>query len=312
MSETDSGFVSDTKLEEILEQYGDREFTLLEPGGNHGDKLIYNGLERKLGELGIQYDSVNYLDYLRNNFSAKVRKGVNLVSDQLGFPQVDELSLDNPEVIYIHGGGNFSDLWGSSMAIFRNVTQNYPDTPVIIGPQTYWFSGTDFSELVEDTNQNIELFCREEYSYALLNNFSIPRNVSIHRSHDTALYLDQEYLRSQIDESVLEEVSSGQELLSFRSDREGIVPKTAIAELEEESRDPLKIDISDKSMTSFDEFITIAAQADSIHTDRLHVSILGTLLGKPVQMYENIYYKNRGVYKFTLSDVEKTNFNEAI
>lgn len=40
----------------------------------------------------------------------------------------------------------------------------------------------------------------------------------------------------------------------------------------------------------------------AVETDRLHITIAGALLGKPVRMHANSYYKNRAVYEMSLRD----------
>ncbi|MEI4920606.1 hypothetical protein Q8G81_34160, partial [Klebsiella pneumoniae] len=37
-----------------------------------------------------------------------------------------------------------------------------------------------------------------------------------------------------------------------------------------------------------------------VNTDRLHVAILASLLGKEVNFYPNSYYKNEAVYNYSL------------
>lgn len=40
--------------------------------------------------------------------------------------------------------------------------------------------------------------------------------------------------------------------------------------------------------------------ASEIHTNRLHIAILGTILGKSVSMFDNSYGKNRAVYEYSM------------
>ena len=46
--------------------------------------------------------------------------------------------------------------------------------------------------------------------------------------------------------------------------------------------------------------INFLEEYDIINTDRLHVAILGSLLGKEVNFHPNSYYKNEAVYKYSL------------
>ena len=44
---TNGGICLD-KLEETILSYRNSRFLVVEPGGNHGDRLIYKGMEKKL------------------------------------------------------------------------------------------------------------------------------------------------------------------------------------------------------------------------------------------------------------------------
>ena len=50
------------ELEKKLFENRTKKFLVVEPGGNHGDQLIYWGMEKKLKELGIKYTVFRYQD----------------------------------------------------------------------------------------------------------------------------------------------------------------------------------------------------------------------------------------------------------
>ena len=47
-----------------------------------------------------------------------------------------------------------------------------------------------------------------------------------------------------------------------------------------------------------------------IHTNRLHVSIAGLLLGKKVNLYSNSYWKNKEVFDHSLSKYPNINYSK--
>ncbi|WP_336358124.1 polysaccharide pyruvyl transferase family protein [Haloarcula sp. CGMCC 1.6347] len=303
--------VKTSKLDEALEEHAEDKLELIEPGGNHGDTLIYMGAKKRLDSFNIEYSSMNYIQELRNSWPAKGRRAIDIITNKLDQNPIKITSLDDPDVIYIHGGGNFSDLWGISLDLFRNIVNTYPNTHLIVGPQTYWFSDTDFDDICDNLDQKIDLFCRESYSYSLLNNFDLPNNINIYKSSDTAFYLTRDDLL-EYHKKTVEEFDSEYTLLAFRGDREGIIPESMKEHIASNSDNVVFCDVSDKSENTFREFITLVENAEKVYTDRLHVGILSTLLEQDVELFENIYYKNRGVYKYSLSDIETTNFNEAV
>ncbi|MCK4438582.1 polysaccharide pyruvyl transferase family protein, partial [Candidatus Bathyarchaeota archaeon] len=50
------------------------------------------------------------------------------------------------------------------------------------------------------------------------------------------------------------------------------------------------------------DFVSWVANAETVYTDRLHVAILSSILGKDVTLFGNIYHKNRGVWEISLRD----------
>ena len=61
-------------------------------------------------------------------------------------------------------------------------------------------------------------------------------------------------------------------------------------------------DISLKEVMSFSNFCLVIANAAVVFTTRLHVGILGALLGKIVYLKSGNWHKIRGVYEFSLKD----------
>jgi exopolysaccharide biosynthesis predicted pyruvyltransferase EpsI len=301
-----------TELEAVLERYDGRRFALVEPGGNHGDTLIYRGLERVLDERGIAYESHSYFERLTNSVVRRTRKRATRLLRPTGIVPFAEIPLDDPGVVVVHGGGNVGDVWDGGTELLRSVLRTSPDTPVVVAPQTYWFASTDLSEVLADTTRRVRLFCREEYSHSLLTNHSLPEHVSVHLSPDTAFYLDRDHLADSVVDtpSTVGATDSDYDLLAFRDDRERIVPGSEIERLRAESDNPVVADVS--TAVAFRAFVSLTEHADRVYTDRLHVAILGTILGTDVVLYENSYYKNRGVYEYSMADVPSTRFRAAV
>ncbi|UIY43252.1 polysaccharide pyruvyl transferase family protein [Methylobacterium radiotolerans] len=56
----------------------------------------------------------------------------------------------------------------------------------------------------------------------------------------------------------------------------------------------------------------LISQYDIVHTDRLHISILSAMLGRTVVMKPNSYFKNRGVFEYSLSTLPNVTFWEQL
>jgi len=172
-------------LSQFLFENKDAFFTVIQPGGNNGDELIYRGLNKKLKDLNINYDEIKY------------KKGSIIVKKISDFNQrfgmtFKEFSINKKtDVILIHGGANINDYWGHGTNLLRNLILHY-DIPIAVAPQTFNFEKTDFLEILKKAKQEIHLFCRERTSCSLLKKMQLPENIKIHLSDDTAFYLNKE------------------------------------------------------------------------------------------------------------------------
>jgi exopolysaccharide biosynthesis predicted pyruvyltransferase EpsI len=59
-----------------------------------------------------------------------------------------------------------------------------------------------------------------------------------------------------------------------------------------------------------DELINSLKQYEEINTDRLHLAISATLLGKKVNLFPNSYYKNKAVFDYSLKKFPSISFKE--
>jgi len=115
-------------------------------------------------------------------------------------------------------------------------------------------------------------------------NFS--QNIKISLDNDTALSLCAS--------DIIETVPSGSYTAYFiREDKESIVNTYGLK--------PIFLDPG--SLTNnFQEWVKLHANAKKIITNRLHSSILGTILGKKVVLLPNNYHKNRSIWEFSLKN----------
>ncbi|MEM5867127.1 MAG: polysaccharide pyruvyl transferase family protein [Candidatus Aenigmatarchaeota archaeon] len=127
---------------------------------------------------------------------------------------------------------------------------------------------------------------------------NLPENVHINLSPDTSFYLSKE------DFNVLK---GNYDLICFRTDMESrIFPRSRPNTIANEGIIELtcldrRIVVGDISLlNSFRKFVNLIEGSENIFTDRLHVAILSAILEKKTVLFPNSYYKNRGVYEFSL------------
>ncbi len=289
-----------TQLQQVIESVaGTGPILPIQPGGNYGDYLIYRGFDKMLERSTVKktpfadgnerYDrpptlpSGNIMDYLKW-LSAHFDFIRNRLSQEVS-------------AIYIHGGGNFNDLWMGGVNCYKAAAR-YFSCPIIIGPQSCLFENSDPKKIFESVSNETHFFCREEYSYDIIEQATADLDhVTTYLSQDTALYLDTSDLSF---DSLSEEYT----LIAMRADKESAEP---VIEYNIES----PILVQDISLTAdgFDHWVNITAKATKIYTDRLHVAILATILNKPLVWYEASYHKSRGVYEYSLNKKENIDFH---
>jgi exopolysaccharide biosynthesis predicted pyruvyltransferase EpsI len=281
-------------FEIYLKDHQDKFMSIISPGGNHGDTLIHIGLMKKLEEYKIKYSCFN----LENLYKEKVSLGVKYLMNiglwklgtDIGFKLI---SLpQKTELILFEGGGYMNDIWYGPTLLRQTMKGN--KLPVTIGPHSYIFTKTRFHNYFTDCRP-IHLFCREKYSLKYLQNKKLPENVKLSLSPDLALYLTKKDLQGFI-----EPRTGGYDLISFRKDKESIMNETKKNEIIEKSQNPLIVDVS--ILKNFKDFISLVYFAKYIYTDRLHVAILSKILGKKATLFGNNYYKNKGVWEYSLKN----------
>ena len=252
------------KLFELFERNKSKQFIFVEPGGNHGDYLIYKGAEKLAGLAGIKFKPVKHDDFMVSSY------------------------LDDA-VIYIHGGGGFVPWWGGSVIKELKKAVDSHRGVIIVGPQTF---STDKlflkREVVDNLGNNrskeIFIFARDPISYSVLKE-CLPSWVNLELDHDTALNLNSEDLETN-------SKSSGYTLYSMREDPEKYAFK---------NKEYLSIWVDPVNYSkSFEEWVKIHAHAKKIITNRLHSAMAGTILGKETILLPNSYYKNRAIWEFSL------------
>jgi exopolysaccharide biosynthesis predicted pyruvyltransferase EpsI len=259
-------FVS-IKLFRLLESYKHKKFIVIEPGGNFGDRLIYLGAEKMLKALNIDYMICSFHAFDERDFK------------------------DEKRVVYIHGGGPL-ECWGNIhlRILLKCVQLGYEE--IILGPQSCSSDVNYLKRIYRDfesnsniRNKRIYLFARDPVSYSLLKQY-LPASINLDLDHDTAFNLCEKDLKSNKREDYI--------LYALREDEEknnSINYPTY----------GLRVDPAVFGR-SFDEWVDIHARATTVITNRLHSSILSSILSKQTFLFANSYHKNRSIWEYSLSD----------
>lgn len=231
--------------------------------------------------------SVDFFRFPGNYGDSLIWHGTKILLSSLNISEhyVDISSSQYSNVLFIDGGGNLVDYYSDVKEFLLKKPALYDK--IIILPHTIF--GEKQIEALNNVSSDLTVFCREKVSAEFLED-KFHRG-EIYLWHDCAFY------------NKFSPISSGKGILNaFRSDRESIL----------QTLPRLNIDISYNGYATkpLNELIEVLQKYEQINTDRLHIAIAATLLGKHVRLFPNSYYKNRAVFDYSLRRFSNVSFVE--
>lgn len=271
---------------DVAKHYSEDGQTVYYPNpGNAGDSLIAAATYQTFRNAGLKYQLCRKADSVEGKF------------------------------ILLGGGGNFVPQYNSIRYMLERA--HNVAAKVIVLPHT--IRGNE--DLIEKCDERVEFFCRDVVSYQ-----HVIQHVSkakAYLAHDMAFGLDVEQffankkvvaeadtlIVEKVKDTALERIfSRADSRCFFRKDKEAtarLVPKSSIdlSSLFKQGVWPTKANVSAAAILRFVE------RYKEVHSDRLHVGIAGSLLGKNVYLYDNSYGKNRVIYEHSIhQSYPKTTF----
>ena len=261
-----------------------------------------NSYDFHIGQEEPRYNEVDLSDYLQRFRSREIvyipnpgNAGDSLIADgtlrlldkvglsyRIGHPQENY----SDRLLFYAGGGNLTGLYENCRHF---LLQNKEHNEIVILPHTIMQE----DDLIRSFGDNITIFCREKMSYKYVHELAKHKD-KVLLSPDLAFYIDDidEYknrpadgicqcLRMDIEKTGIS-ISQDNIDLSHHLIRPGNTSDKAI--------------IRQVSLSTFDWL----ANYSVIHTNRLHLAIVGSLLGRDVTLRPNNYYKNRAIYDYSL------------
>lgn len=260
---------------------------------NVGDLLIYKGTEA----FFRKYD-------------------INVVY-RAGTLAVDFEKLDSVDVILLHGGGNFGDLYPLHQNLRERIVEKFKGKRIVCLPQSVFFESDlalNKSALLFNQHPDFHFCVRDDISFSIAGRFT--NNVlmmpdmahSLHPLVDSREVGPSNILPPRILNLVRVDRESGAKVSSVDKvsfDWVNIIttPDKWVQKLYYKMiRLPF---LRDKATTLWanlcDEIVFRSVNYFSshtlIHTDRLHGFILSTLLGKEIYLKDNSYGKNTNYHK---------------
>ena len=250
-------------------------------------------------------------------------------------------SVSQADVVVINGGGGMTEEWGFIKYIKSYILSGAK--AIIIFPSSIHVNRAAIQEIVDlslSRQCKLYVFAREIETYKRLAEFG---ELESYLSHDMAFYLKnkdvlKKYLRkvrgggySLVVErrdaegrtSINKEIAYGIPLKEHipiwmkRPVKRCLASRNVETEFYQRCRDIVisegfgnggivAMDVSSKGLVSFRRFVNTVSQADLVFTNRLHVCILRSILGKSCYLLPTggEYRKNESIYHHSMAQIE--------
>ena len=190
-------------------------------------------------------------------------------------------------VLFVYGCGGYGGAYGSMPRRIMPFVNNF--SKIYIWPSSFDTTEPKIKKFIQELPDHIMIFCRERVSYKnVLDNIKNKDNVRI--DHDTALFFDfNPYKQKGIGM-----------VLSFRRDRE---------KKKKWLFNHNAIDASYGNYNTYKKLIDIISKYDIVVTDRAHVMITASLLGKKTHVLPSNYFKLKAIYDYSLKHLKNVRFH---
>ncbi|WP_111856290.1 polysaccharide pyruvyl transferase family protein [Acinetobacter oleivorans] len=274
--------------------------------------------EKKQGNIYYYANNGNAGDALINMGFYALAKKYNLNFKPIAFDEVAKVKQG--DTVMIAGGGALVPEWGATTDFLTQL--NNQKVKVVILPHSI----REVDDVISNLTEGSIIFCREKYSYDYCIKKSNASKVFL--EDDIAFFCDVSEIKSSKNE--MQVFSSKNIIRKFIFAYHNIISKfkktiyaTRVDKEQSATVDVPRVlvnDLSivasfgssnyDQSLYSARKFLELIDLYDEVYTDRLHVSIGAALLNKKVKIYNNGYYKCKGVYEQSMKKMENVSFIE--
>lgn len=255
---------NDTNIKSLLESYHSRY------------KLVYKANPGNAGDGVIA--SATYDFFERNEFPYSQYR-------------IDKDYSPHDHLLVFGGGGNLIEgLYSEGKEFIERNVNNFHK--IIIMPSTI----KGYEDFFRKNINKLIILCREVISFEYIKSLGYKRGENVLLTDDMAFYLNLSSYMSFAEP--IKNIAS-----CFRTDSESLT-----GEWRDNNHDislTWNGDYWDNvyfARNSTRCMVNFLEEYKIVNTDRLHVAILASLLGKEVNFHPNSYYKNEAVYSYSLLD----------
>lgn len=253
------------------------EIDIYEFLSDYKDKnIIYIPNPGNAGDQLIAYATIQILQELNINFTFGNIKTVY-----------------NNKIIFYGGGGNFIGIYKD---FYKFLVHNmYTGNHIVLLPHTV----KDEDDVIRCLGDNIKIICRELVSYKYV--YSIIKNKSnVYLSKDLAFHVKGIKVDADTSEGTCNVFRNDVEK-TYKRHKDNIDLSQTLYKINDDNN----IEIFKEVSMSIFKYLS---KYEVINTNRLHIAIVGSMLNKKVNFYNNSYYKNRAVYEYSMKEFENTTF----
>lgn len=283
MQQSVSLFVGDAVLQALEFAKSYRRVFFRPNPGNAGDSLINVGFYTCAERCGLEY--------------------VEITDD------FDYSALGSDDLVILSGGGNIVPYWEAGSELIVELTKY--DFPLLLMPQSV--EGRE--DILRLLRSKDTLFLREAYSFEYARSLGL--ECAIYLDHDLAFSVDVDEVLTGFSFPPLKRKNLRKVLyILFHYFRSRYISNLKAFRTDKESRfSGRKRKINDiSSLAKFGTgsrglnycssywMLKILSWYEVVETDRLHVFVACSLLGKQVVLHSNSYHKIEGVYNYSVKD----------
>ena len=185
------------------------------------------------------------------------------------------------DVLLVYGAGAFTANFNAMADHVTHYERNFQE--IVILPASFEAQAPRIRRFLQGLDaRKYTLYCRERISLNAVQ--ALRPDLPVRFSHDLGFHADL---------SAWVGTPGKGTLATFREDVEKRVYRDVAADE--------RFDASGGREDEPLELVKAIARFERIHSDRLHVAVVGALLGKEVILYEGAYHKIRGVFEASLS-----------
>ncbi|MCC7004953.1 polysaccharide pyruvyl transferase family protein [Candidatus Nomurabacteria bacterium] len=230
---------------------------------------------------------VDFYRFPGNYGDSLIWHGTKILLSELNISE-NYVEIDSPkgsDILFIDGGGNFVDYYSDVRDFLNKRRDLYRE--IVILPHTIF--GDKQIDTLNKLSGNVTVFCREKISFDFVKKHLLKGNVYLW--HDCAFY------------NHFSKLSEGKGILNaFREDKESIRSKVPSANHD--------LSYNGYATKPLEDLVNYLMKYGEINTDRLHLAICATLIGKKVNLFPNSYYKNKAVFDYSLKKFPNISFKE--